>query len=68
MSWMWMNLSLAIVFFGAFAGIPMYLVLRNPSFSSLPADTPVPAPARQHTGAAAERVVLPTSALADAAA
>jgi hypothetical protein len=67
MSWMWMNLSLAVVFFGAFAGIPMYLVLRNPSFSSLPADTPVSAPARQHTGAAAERVLRTSGALADAA-
>jgi hypothetical protein len=67
MSWMWMNLSLAVVFFGAFAGIPMYLVLRNLSFSSQPADTPAPAPARQHAGAAAERVLRTSGTLAEAA-
>ena len=66
MSWMWMNLSLAVVFFGAFAGIPLYLVLRNPSFSSQPADTSTPV--RQHTGAAAEHILLPPGALAEAAA
>jgi hypothetical protein len=66
MSWMWMNLSLAVVFFGAFAGIPMYLVLRNPSFSSLPADTAPSTLARQHAGAAAERVLRTTGALAEA--
>jgi hypothetical protein len=66
MSWMWMNLSLAVVFFGAFAGIPMYMVLRHPSWSSRPADTS--SPARQHTGAAAEHILLPPGAMAAAAA
>jgi hypothetical protein len=68
MSWMWMNLSLAVVFFGAFAGIPMYLVLRHPSWSSQPADSSVSTPVRQHTGAAAEHILLPPGALANAAA
>jgi len=67
MSWMWMNLSLAVVFFGAFAGIPLYLVLRNPSFSSQPADTTVTTPARQRAEAAAEHILLPPGALAEAA-
>jgi len=67
MSWMWMNLSLAVVFFGAIAGIPLYLVLRNPSFSAQPADTVVSTTARQHAGAAAEHILLPPGALTHAA-
>ena len=67
MSWMWMNLSLAVVFVGSVAGIPLSLVLRNPSFSSQPADSAVSMPARPHAGAAAERVLLSPGALAQAA-
>jgi hypothetical protein len=67
MSWMWMNLSLAIVFVGAFAGIPLFMVLRNPSWSSRPTDAAASMTARPHAGAAAEPVFLVPGALASAA-
>jgi hypothetical protein len=62
MSWMWMNLSLAIVFFGAWAGIPLYLVLRNPSWSSQPADAAVSAPVRPQPATQTEHILLPPGA------
>ena len=30
MSWFWMNIPLMVVFFAAWTGIPLYLVLRHP--------------------------------------
>jgi len=65
MSWMWMNLSLAVVFFGAWVGIPLYLVLRNPSFSSQPADAATSAPVKPQVAARTEHILLPPGALAD---
>jgi hypothetical protein len=36
MSWFWMNMPLAAVFFAAWAGIPLYMVLRHPSWGPQP--------------------------------
>ncbi len=38
MSWFWMNIPLALLFFGAWAGIPLWMVLRHPSWCHEPAD------------------------------
>jgi hypothetical protein len=39
MSWFWMNMPLAFVFFAAWSGIPLYMVLRHRSWSEAPADS-----------------------------
>ncbi len=39
MSWFWLNIPLALVFFGAWCGIPLYMVLKHPSWSHHPADS-----------------------------
>jgi hypothetical protein len=67
MSWMWMNLSLAVVFFGAWTGIPLYLVLRNPSWSSQPADAAGSTPVRPQPASHKEQILLTSGALVDAA-
>jgi hypothetical protein len=43
MSWFWMNMPLALVFFAAWCGIPLYMVLRHPSWGTQPADGVEPA-------------------------
>jgi len=39
MSWFWMNMPLAAVFFAAWCGIPLYMVLRHPTWGPQPADS-----------------------------
>jgi hypothetical protein len=39
MSWFWMNAPLAVVFFAACSGIPLYMVLKHPTWGSRPADS-----------------------------
>ena len=39
MSWIWVNMVLAAVFFTAWCGIPLWMVLRHPSWGPQPADT-----------------------------
>jgi hypothetical protein len=39
MSWFWMNVPLAIAFFAAISGIPLYMVLRHRSWGAAPADS-----------------------------
>jgi hypothetical protein len=41
MSWFWLNVPLAVAFFGAWVAVPMWLVLRHPD----PGRTPVAAQA-----------------------
>ncbi len=43
MSWFWMNVPLAVVFFAAIGGIPLYMVLRHRSWGAAPADSVEPA-------------------------
>ncbi len=38
MSWFWLNVPAAAVFFAAWSGIPLYMVLRHPSWGAEPAD------------------------------
>lgn len=48
MSWFWLNIPLAAVFVAAWVGIPLWMVLRHPSWSSEPAaryGNPGPEPA-----------------------
>ena len=39
MSWISVNMALAAVFFTAWCGIPLWMVLRHPSWSHAPADS-----------------------------
>jgi hypothetical protein len=39
MSWFWMNIPAAAVFVAAWCGIPLYMVLKHPSWTSQPADS-----------------------------
>jgi hypothetical protein len=39
MSWFWMNMPLAVVFFAAWCGIPLYMVLKHPHWGPQPADS-----------------------------
>ena len=39
MSWISVNMALAAVFFTAWCGIPLWMVLRHPSWGPKPADT-----------------------------
>ena len=55
MAWLWLNIPLAAVFFGAWSGIPLWMVLRHPSWGPEPADGhggrpahPEPVPAVEH--------------------
>jgi hypothetical protein len=47
MSWFWLNMPLAAVFFGAWYGIPMWLVFKRPGWGSAPPAVTAPAPRRQ---------------------
>jgi hypothetical protein len=38
MSWFWMNIPAAAVFVAAWCGIPLYMVIKHPSWCSHPAD------------------------------
>lgn len=38
MLWFWLNVPLAVVFIGAWCGIPLVKVLRNPDWGPKPAD------------------------------
>jgi hypothetical protein len=49
MSWLWPNMTLGIIFFGCWAGIPLWMVLRHPTWGPVsahghrtPATRPVP--------------------------
>jgi hypothetical protein len=39
MSWFWMNMPLAAVFFAAWCGVPLYMVLRHPTWGPQPASS-----------------------------
>jgi hypothetical protein len=58
MYWFWLNVPLAAVFFGAWYGIPMWLVCKRPGWGSAPLTVTGPASGRQ-TGPAA--VAAPAS-------
>jgi len=35
MSWLWPNLALGVIFFGCWAGIPLWMVLRHPTWGPI---------------------------------
>jgi len=37
MNWLWMNIPLAAVFFTAWAGIPLWMVVKHPDWGPEPA-------------------------------
>jgi len=45
-SWLWLNISLMVLFAAAVVGIPLWLVLRRPDFGPEPASRPGEVPAR----------------------
>ena len=47
MNWFWMNIPAALVFFGLWSGIPMWLVLRHPDRGPAPLAVRSAAPARR---------------------
>ena len=46
MARLWLNIPLAAVFFGAWSGVPLWMVLRHPSWGPEPADGHGGRPAR----------------------
>jgi len=57
MSWFWLNVPLEVLFFGAWAGIPLWMVLRHRDWSDEPAAghcTRVPSPEPVDVGEWAE--------------
>ena len=42
MLWFWLNMPLAAVFFGAWYGIPMWLIHTRPGWGSPPPAAPAP--------------------------
>jgi len=51
MSWFWLNMPLAALFFAAWCGIPLWMVLRHPDGRDKPA---IEVPARAVPAAAAD--------------
>jgi hypothetical protein len=66
MSWLWMNMPLAAVFFAAWFGIPLYMVLKHPSWGPQPADSSEQAAAQPVLESNVRRQVLTPAAKADA--
>lgn len=58
MSWFWMNVPLATVFFAAWCGIPLYMVLWHPTWGPQPADNNEQAAVEPPLEANARRAVL----------
>jgi hypothetical protein len=64
MVWFWLNVPLAVAFFGAWCGIPLAKVLRNPTWGPEPADSYRVQPAQPEPAAAVNRSKPPADALA----
>jgi hypothetical protein len=45
MMWFWLNIPLAVAFFGAWCGIPLAMVLRKPDWGSQKVGSAAPEPA-----------------------
>jgi hypothetical protein len=43
MSWFWMNIPLAVAFFGVWVGVPMWLILKHPDRGPAPVAAPMQA-------------------------
>jgi hypothetical protein len=64
MFWLWVNMPLAAAFFAAWAGIPLWMVLRHPTWGPQPADGHRHQPARPQPVAAADNGRYPARAMA----
>lgn len=67
MSWFWMNVPLAAVFFAACCGIPLYMVVKHPTWGPLAADSDGRAATEPLTEAKVRRPVLASALEVDAA-
>lgn len=67
MSWFWMNMPLATVFFAAWCGIPLCMVLRHPTWGPQPADSDEQAAVKPPLEANVRREVLAPAVEMDAA-
>jgi hypothetical protein len=59
MSWFWMNMPLAVAFFGVWVGVPMWLVLKHPDRGPAPVAAQAPVQARQAAPADPQITVAP---------
>jgi hypothetical protein len=66
MSWFWMNMPVATAFFAACWGIPLYMVLRHPTWGSQPADSDVRTAVESPLTANTRRQVLAAALQEDA--
>jgi hypothetical protein len=64
MVWFWLNVPLAVAFFGAWCGIPLAKVLRNPDWGPQRADAHYAQVAAPTPAAAIHRSEPPAEALA----
>ena len=64
MLWLWLNLPLAVAFFGAWCGIPLAKVLRNPAWGPESADRHCVQPAEPEPVGAGHRSEPRVEALA----
>jgi hypothetical protein len=64
MVWFWLNVPLAVAFFGAWCGIPLAKVLRNPDWGPQRADGYRVQPAGSEPAAAVHRSEPQVDALA----
>jgi hypothetical protein len=67
MSWFWMNIPAALACVAAWSGIPLYMVLKHPSWCTEPADCVEQAAVTRSGAHEAQVPVLPSLAVADAA-
>jgi hypothetical protein len=69
MNWFWMNIPAALAFVAAWVGIPLWMVLRHPSWGAEPADSSRTMAAAQTTVLAdehGEQLLVPVPVLAAA--
>ncbi len=69
MNWFWMNIPAAMAFVAAWVGIPLWLVLRNPSWGPERADSELrvaASPAPVLADDRSDRVAAPVPALVTA--
>ncbi len=64
MLWFWLNVPLAVAFVGAWCGIPLAMVLRNPDWGPEPSDGCCVQPAEPEPAGAVHRSEPRVEALA----
>jgi hypothetical protein len=64
MSWFWLNIPLAAVFFAAWTAIPLWIVLKHPDRGPAPADSYPDTPAEPELVIVSDRGEDPLGAVA----